>query len=191
MRGGMPSVRIVGRCWACGNPVRAADAVRIEDHSVRLANGRLHRKLVHRFPDCYTIARMKLDFHGIEEGNEMAKGKGTAERPEELNPEEWETIQEPFPDTWDFEENAIMVGKLLAVRTQEMDGFDGEKRDAKLYDFETEAGKFSVWGSYQIDVSIDDSMIGNTFRIDYLGTRAFTGDTGPQNVKDFRVARKR
>ena len=119
-----------------------------------------------------------------------------AKKKETQAADEWETMSEPLPEAWNWEEDGkVLIGVYQGSRhiEQEDTNDKSKTRLVALHNFtvDDEGDKRAVWGAYQIDaVFIDVSgefrsdLVGKLFRIEYLGKRDIKGG---REVKDFRV----
>lgn len=98
--------------------------------------------------------------------------KDVAENIEQVSDEGWETVVEPYADTFAFKnEGDTLVGKYLNHRQVEQEGLDGEPRMANIYEVVDNSGKkWSVWGSYNIDEAFEKIEVGKAVKITYEGT---------------------
>lgn len=84
--------------------------------------------------------------------------------------EGWETVVEPYAESWDFQTSPVCVGTYLGSRVVEMtDKRTGEIRNTNVYELDTEEGKRSVWGSFNIDAAFESIPVGNQVRIVFEG----------------------
>lgn len=105
---------------------------------------------------------------------------------------EWETVVEPYADTWDFDASPVLIGSYVGSRQVEQDDLNnpGEKRMANVYEIEdaSEGKKYSVWGTYAIDEAFPKITVGSIVRIEYHGK---TDLDGGRTVRKFTVQSKR
>lgn len=105
---------------------------------------------------------------------------------------DWETKVEPYGDSWDFKKNPVLEGVYNGVKKVDFtDKKSGEIRATNVYEVENSEGKWSVWGSYNIDAAFtgDDPIpVGNLVRITFEG-QADTSDG--QRVNKFIVQTKK
>lgn len=87
--------------------------------------------------------------------------------------EGWETIVEPFADTFPFEnEGDVLEGVYESSREVEQEDLNNpnEKRMAKAYTIADSKGdKFTVWGSFNVDQAMEKISTGSLVRFTYLG----------------------
>ena len=106
--------------------------------------------------------------------------------------DEWETVVEPYADTWNFDDNPILIGTYTGSREVEQDDLNnpGEKRMANVYEIVdgSDGNKWSVWGTYALDEAFTKIAIGSTVRILFEG-KADIG--GGRTVRKFTVQSKR
>lgn len=113
----------------------------------------------------------------------------------DYDPSEWETKVEPFAPSfqWDEskEESRVLIGTYVSHKVVPFeDSRSGEPRDSKVYTIErlSDGEKFSVWGSFNIDLAFTDIAPGKVVRIEYQGQV----DTKDGNrVNQFAVAVKK
>lgn len=98
---------------------------------------------------------------------------------------EWKTIVEPFPESWNFKENPVLVGVYQSKKELEQDGLDGNPRMVWVYTIEANGTKYGVWGSYNINAGLADIEPGTEVRIQYDGTVKI--DNGARSVKQFTI----
>lgn len=105
---------------------------------------------------------------------------------------EWETVVEPYADTWNFDKNPELIGTYVNSREVEQDDLNnpGEKRMANVYEIvdAAEGNKWSVWGTYAIDEAFPQIAIGSTVRIVFEGKSDIGGG---RTVRKFTVQSKR
>lgn len=106
----------------------------------------------------------------------------------------WETVVEPYADTFEFEEiGATLTGIYESSRTiEQADKLTGEIRNVNCYTIvEHETGdKFTVWGSYSIDEAFQGERaipVGNLVRITWEGKADLEGG---RSVNKYRVQTK-
>ena len=101
----------------------------------------------------------------------------------------WETVVEPYGETWDFDKNPVLIGKYLSTKTVELPDLNkpGEMRPSNVYEIEAadSGDKVSVWGGYSIDEAFAKITPGNLVRIEFHGKVKIKG--GAQEVKQFTV----
>lgn len=110
------------------------------------------------------------------------------------NDEEWEVVQESFPETFPFENSGDMVvGTYTSSKTVTQTDFEGKDREVAIYTLEDSNGKkWGIWGSWAIDEAFKKIEKGMLVRVLYEGTDSFKGDDGkPRNVKKFNIASKK
>lgn len=107
--------------------------------------------------------------------------------------DEWEEIKVGMGREWDLEHDGTLEGIFVGSGEKEVeDKQNGGTRMTAFYQFETDGedkNRF-IWGSYQIDLGMAEFKLGDRARITYLGMDSFTGDRGPQQVKNYRFQRK-
>lgn len=119
---------------------------------------------------------------------------------------DWDSVVEPYADTWDFDKSPVLVGTYLASRQVEQDDLNnpGQKRMANVYEIEsgTDGEKYSVWGTFAIDVAFlgdlqedgsrkatgKEVQIGNQVRFEYQGKANLEGG---KTVRKFVVQTRR
>lgn len=106
---------------------------------------------------------------------------------------EWETVVEPFGETWDFSKNAVLIGIYRSVKVVQLPDLNkpNEMRDSNVYEVETaDTGeKVSVWGNYAIDEAFATIDPGTVVRIEFQGKIKIHG--GAQEVNQFVVQTKK
>jgi len=104
----------------------------------------------------------------------------------------WETIVEPFGETYAFETPGdVLIGTYTGSKTVETDDLNnpGEKRNQTVYDITDENGKkWSVWESYNIAKAMADLEPGTLVRIEFKGKVSIGNG---RSVKQFAVATRR
>jgi hypothetical protein len=107
----------------------------------------------------------------------------------EVTDEGWETVIEPYADTFDFaSEGATLIGTYLGKREVDQTGLDGEPRKANVYEVQDASGKkWSVWGSYAIDEAFTKIKEGAAVKFIYEGVANLDGG---RTVKKFTVLSK-
>jgi hypothetical protein len=101
----------------------------------------------------------------------------------------WETVVEPYADTFPFEtEGATLMGIYVNKRQVEQEGLDGNPRQVNVYEVTDNNGKkWSVWGSAILDTAFESIQIGNAVKVAYEGTKNLDGG---RTVKTFTVQSK-
>lgn len=103
----------------------------------------------------------------------------------------WETINVGLGREWDLEHDGVLIGTFLYQGEKEVeDKQNGGTRMTQYYQFEIAGETRFIWGSYQIDLGMTEYNVGDTARIEYLGTENFSGDRGPQQVKNYSFKRR-
>lgn len=105
---------------------------------------------------------------------------------------EWNTIVEPFAESWDFTKNPVLIGTYVSTKEIEVDDPKTEtgKRTVQVYNVQNdEDGKqYAVWGSYNIDQGFAQIGEGQVIRIEHLG-KVPTSTPG-QTVNRFLIQTK-
>lgn len=109
--------------------------------------------------------------------------------------EQWEDIKVGLGREWDLEHEGPIVGTFVGMETLDVeDRQNGGTRKTNAYRIEVSDGgdpnRF-IWGSYNIDLAMAEINHGDTVRIEYLGIDNFQGDKGPQQVKTYRIQRRK
>lgn len=106
-----------------------------------------------------------------------------------VDDEGWETVVEPYADTFEFEsEGNSLMGIYNGSRTIEQEGLDGQPRTVNIYEVTDNGGKkWSVWGSAMIDTAFESIAPGNAVKITYEGKADLDGG---RTVKRFTVQSK-
>lgn len=106
----------------------------------------------------------------------------------------WEDVKVGMGREWDLEHDGTLEGIFVGSGEKEVeDKQNGGTRMTAFYQFEVDNGEDKnrfIWGSYQIDEGMKQYNFGDTARITYLGKDEFTGNRGPQQVKNYRFQRK-
>jgi len=109
------------------------------------------------------------------------------------NETEWETVVEPFGETWDFSKNTVLIGTYRSVKIVQLPDLNkpNEMRDSNVYEIEeaTTGEKVSVWGNYAIDEAFTEIAPGTVVRIEFQGKIKING--GAQEVNQFVVQTKK
>lgn len=104
----------------------------------------------------------------------------------------WETVVEPFGETFPFENDGdTLIGTLTGKKEVETDDLNnpGQKRTQIVFDITDENGKkWSVWESHNLK-ALSDLEDGTFVRIEFKG-KVPSSKPG-QTVKRFSVAAKR
>ena len=106
----------------------------------------------------------------------------------------WENITVGLGHEHNPEETGTpLQGTYLGYVTKEVeDKQNGGMRPTNAYRFTNSDGEIIfMWGSYEIDEAMNTISEGDTVRISFLGRDTFTGDKGPQTVKNYKVQVKR
>jgi hypothetical protein len=108
--------------------------------------------------------------------------------------DEWETIQTGLGREWDLEIEGPVVGIFTEMKTLPVeDKQNGGMRDTNAYLLDVNGDPRFIWGSYEVDqaflTGFDGQAIpaGTKVRVEYIGRSTFSGDKGPQTVKNFKV----
>lgn len=136
---------------------------------------------------------MTKDTVEIDEEQVGALSDLTAETEPSAGNDEWEDVKVGLGREHDFDKGtlvAFFVGRETVELKEPRE--DGTKTaDAFIFaDVDTGEQVFA-WGSYELREALAQVETGDKVRIEYLGTDAFKGQTGPQNVKRFKVQRAR
>jgi hypothetical protein len=106
--------------------------------------------------------------------------------------EEWEDVRVGLGREWDFDKD----GKFLVAVYQgptEVDLPDDPERDkatAHQFLLLDETGEIVfLWGSHELNSKMDEIGHSEKVRISFLGRDSFTSDTGPRQVKRYKVQR--
>lgn len=112
-----------------------------------------------------------------------------AENIEQVNDEGWETVVEPYADTFVFDnEGDTLIGTYVNKREVEQTGLDGEPREVNVYEITDNSGKkWSVWGSAMLDMAFESIELNKAVKIVYEGTAALDGG---RSVNRFTVLSK-
>lgn len=138
------------------------------------------------------MAEGLLEISSSQKGGEMAPK--TAENVSSVTDSDgWETVVEPFGETYSFEtEGDTLTGTYTGfskVMTDDLNN-PGEKREQTVYEIVDENGKkWSVWSSFNIDAALSDLDPNTMVRIRYDGKVEI--DNGKRTVKQFTVSVKR
>ena len=112
---------------------------------------------------------------------------------------EWETVVEPYADSWDFQKNPELIGTYLGSKVVQFTQVNKETgeletRESNVYEIQTKDGdKFSVWGSYNIDAAFlpgseTELPVGSMVRILHEGKAPLDGG---RSVNKFTVQVRR
>lgn len=118
--------------------------------------------------------------------------KPVATDPAESEDSGWEDVNVGMGREWDLEHDGILEGTFIGSGEKEVDDKqNGGTRMTAYYQFDIpgDVVRF-IWGSYQIDLGMKEFNFGDKARIQYLGMDSFTGDRGPQQVKNYKFQRK-
>lgn len=112
-----------------------------------------------------------------------------AENITEVTDDGWNTVVEPYADTFDFaSEGATLMGTYTGKREVEQEGLDGKPRTVNVYEVQDSSGKkWSVWGSYNIDDAFSKINEGQAVKIVFEGIANLDGG---RTVKKFTVLSK-
>ena len=112
-----------------------------------------------------------------------------AENITEVTDEGWETVVEPYADTFSFEtEGDTLIGTYFNKRQVEQEGLDGKPREVNVYEIQDSSGKkWSVWGSAMLDMAFESIELNKAVKIVYEGTAALDGG---RSVNRFTVLSK-
>lgn len=106
---------------------------------------------------------------------------------------EWETVVEPYGESWDFDKNAVLIGTYRGKKIVQLPDIQNpaKMRDSNVYEIETaDTGeKVSVWGNYAIDEAFSKIDPGAVVRIEFQGKIKIKG--GAQEVNQFVVQTKK
>lgn len=107
----------------------------------------------------------------------------------EVTDEGWETVVEPYADTFSFDsEGSTLMGTYLGKREVEQEGLDGLPRIVNVYEIQDNSGKkWSVWGSAMIDTAFESISEGSAVKIVFEGVAQLDGG---RSVKRFTVLSK-
>lgn len=110
---------------------------------------------------------------------------------------QWAEIAPDFGETVTFENvgdsfSGILAGKRVVPQPELDDAGKptGRTRDANVYEMlGMDRERYSIWGSYAIDLKLGDLPVGTALRIEYRGERDFTDKVTkqPRRVKSFKV----
>lgn len=105
--------------------------------------------------------------------------------------EEWDTVHEPFPETFAFENTGDqLIGVYISEKELEQEGLDGKKRLVTVRTIQDlEGKKWGVWGNWAIDDAFTSIPKGSTVLIRFEGKEKF--NNGAQTVNKFTVMRKK
>lgn len=110
---------------------------------------------------------------------------------ETTNSEAWETIAEPYGDTWNFDQNPVLVGIFTSARQVELPDMNdpSQTRTVNVYEITKadDGEKYTVWGTYVLDDTFSKIKLDSQVRIEYMG-KAEIG--GGQTVRKFKVQTK-
>jgi hypothetical protein len=109
--------------------------------------------------------------------------------------EEWETVSTGLGREWDMQQDGPVVGLFVEMKTLQVeDKQNGGMRDSNAYLLDVDGDPRFIWGSYEIDQAFQTGFnngnpipAGTKVRVSYIGLSNFTGDKGPQTVKNFKV----
>lgn len=110
--------------------------------------------------------------------------------------EEWEDIQVGLGEEWDVESDGPITGLFMGMETLDVPDANnpGEIRATNAYRIEVQGSDETpnrfVWGSYNLDLAMQEIQVGDKVRISFVGRNSFKGKDGrPQTVKTYRVQR--
>lgn len=121
----------------------------------------------------------------------MAKSD-TATTGYEVDPSEWEDINVGLGTEHDVEEKGPLVG--IYVETQNVTIQDKQTQEARptnAHIFDVNGQRMFIWGSYNLDLAMNEISQLDRVRVEFIGRNNFTGDKGPQQIKQYRVQRAR
>lgn len=108
--------------------------------------------------------------------------------------EEWEDIQVGLGRGWDFDKDGDLTGLYLGVNEvpikEENRRGDDDRETATAHSFGLVDGSGEivfVWGSYEMDLAMTEVGVDDKVRIHLIGVDQFTSDSGPRQVKRYRV----
>lgn len=105
----------------------------------------------------------------------------------------WETVVEPFPETYTFETPGdTLVGTYKGNKEVETDDLNdpGKTRMQTVYTITDENGKdWGIWESYNVAEGMKNATPGDMVRFRFDGKVPIDG--GKRNVKQFTIAVKR
>lgn len=114
--------------------------------------------------------------------------KDTTVATPQTDEEVWEDVSVGLGTEHNPEEKGPLVG--IYQRTDQVDVTDkqtNEVRPTNAHIFDINGEQMFVWGSYNLDLAIQEISTGQKVRIEFKGRNNFTGDNGPQQVKNYRV----
>ena len=103
---------------------------------------------------------------------------------------EWETVVEPYGESWDFSKNPVIIGTYVSSKSVELTDNRGDKRENMVYEIESgdDGGKYSVWGGYALDEAFAQIETGTVVRIEFQGKAELSNG---QTVNKFVVQTKK
>jgi hypothetical protein len=108
--------------------------------------------------------------------------------------EEWEDVQVGLGRGWDFDKDGDLVGLYLGVNEvpikEENRRGDDDRETAKAHSFgllDNSGEIVFVWGSYEMDLAMSEIGVDDKVKIHLLGVEQFSSDSGPRQVKRYRV----
>lgn len=108
--------------------------------------------------------------------------------------EEWEDIQVGLGRGWDFDKDGDLTGLYLGVNEvpikEENRRGDDDRETAKAHSFGLVDGSGEivfVWGSYEMDLAMTEVGVDDKVRVHLIGVEQFSSDSGPRQVKRYRV----
>lgn len=119
----------------------------------------------------------------------MAKDETTS-----ATEEEWEDVKVGLGRQHDFDKDGDLIGIYLGVNEvpikPENRRGDDDRETAKAHSFGLldDSGEIVfVWGSYELDLALTEIGMDDKVKIHALGYEQFDSDSGPRQVKRYRV----
>ena len=110
--------------------------------------------------------------------------------------EEWEDVKVGLGRGWDFDKDGDLIGVYLGVNEvpikEENRRPDDDRESATAHSFGLLDGSGEivfVWGSYELDLAMAEIGVDDKVKIHPLGVEQFKSETGPRQVKRYRVQR--
>lgn len=111
--------------------------------------------------------------------------------------EEWEDVRVGLGRGWDFSKDgeltALYVGPMEVELKEPQKQDDGTLRNsAKAHQFGLVDGSGEIvflWGSYELDNALTEVGTNDKVKVMELPRESFTSDSGPRQVRRFRVQR--
>lgn len=107
--------------------------------------------------------------------------------------DEWEEVRVGLGRQWDFDKEgdltALYVGIGEVALAEDKRGDDGRDK-ANYHSFGLLDGSGEIvfiWGSYELDNAMTEVGVNDKVRISSLGRESFSSDSGPRQVKRYRV----